>query len=183
MKQLQRPPTVSLAAHITGPDLTSVQGGGWTYGAIAQLYKKVNQHLLYFFPRSGTKTIMERVPRRAIKIESGHPGEWPQHADVGTTLGFVQSAEERQSSMRYVGFLSAHAEEAADKITDKTITENSIVLVTMTRVPKSVAIEQVPEVSRPFVSLDKDGNAVVTGIKEYRWESVGLVPASSQENS
>ncbi len=181
MKTVQRPPTVSLAVEITSPDLTKVHGGGWTYGAIAQLYKRVNQHLLYFFPGSGTKTIQERVPRSAVKIESGHPGMWPANADVASTIGFVQTAEERQSSMRYTGFLSKSSEEAADKIADRTITENSMVVVVMTRVPKSVDIQSVPEVSREFVSLDKDGNATVTGVKEYRWETVGLVPGSSQD--
>lgn len=181
MKTVHRPPTVSLAAEVTSPDLTAVHDGGWTYGAIAQLYKKVNQHLLYFFPGSGTKTIQERVPRSAVKIESGHPGMWPANADVESTLGFVQKAEERQSSMRYTGFLSKSSEEVADKIADRTITENSMVVVVMTRVPKSVDIQAVPEVSREFVSLDKDGNATVTGVKEYRWETVGLVPGSSQD--
>lgn len=170
-------PTVSLAAEVTSKDLTRAQEGGWTYPAIAQKYKDVNDWLLYFFPNSGAKTIQERVPRRAIKIEDGHPMD----GSVSSVFGYVASAEERQSGMRYVGFVSKQHEEIADKITDGTISENSIVLNILERAPKFVAIDLVPEISREFVTLNKDGLAVVTGIKQYRWKSVGLVSSSSQD--
>jgi len=169
---------VSLAADIVSANLTSDESrGGWTYRAIAQVYKTPNDRLMYFFPNSGRKTIKDRVPRAAIKIKNGHPFE----SSVRDVLGFVAEAQERQSGVRYTGFISSTEEEIADKISDRTITENSIELIPLQTVPKPVDIRTVPEISRPFATLDSDGKAILLGVKQYFWDAIGLVAASSQD--
>ncbi len=182
MKQIAMGRRVCLATEVEST-LTKAQNGGWTFLSVAQFYKKVNDRLMYFFPNSGAKTIAERVPRKAIKLHSGHPRGFLMAASVRETVGFVASAEERQSMMRAENFISRTEEEIADKVSDETITENSMEIIILSAVPKVVEIEAIPELAREFASLNKDGKAVVMGVKEFHWKHLGLVSGSSQDTN
>ncbi len=169
---------ISLAAEIVSANLASDESrGGWTYEAIAQVYKKPNDRLMYFFPNSGRKTIRDRVPKAFVKIKNGHP----DGSSVRDVLGFVAEAQERQSGVRYKGFISSTEPEIADKISDRSINQNSIELIPLQTVPKPVDIDTVPEIARRFATLDADGKAILLGVKQYFWDAIGLVAASSQD--
>ncbi len=92
MKHVPTGRQVCLAAEVTSPNLSKAQNGGWTYQAMAQIYKKPNRHLFYFFPGSGARTIKSRVPSKSIKIHDGHPKGHLTDAPVSATFGFVAGA-------------------------------------------------------------------------------------------
>ena len=166
--------TVRLAAQFE--DLTETDAG-WTYSMWAQFYSMINDRAFWFFPGSFAKTIKERVSRNAVKISDGHPFE----PDAANTLGRVVTAEETPRGCRYTGFLTRSSEEAAEKINNGTINENSVHvrIVKADRIERP--LEDVPDSARPWVEITENGLAVITGITEVMWWAVGLVPASSQD--
>lgn len=172
--------SVSLSAHVES-GLTSAQNSGWTYKAMAQIYKTPNDHLMFFFEGSGARTIQLRVPSKSIKIHNGHPAGSQMDASVRETVGFVSEAHEFRTRMEYLGFISKTEEEIADKIADETITQNSMEISVLKSEPKPVDIDTVPEHARRFASLDSDGKAVMLGVREYMWRHIGLVSGSSQD--
>lgn len=171
---------VCLATEVTS-ELTAAQDGGWTFDGVAQLYQRVNDRLMYFFAGSGAKTIRDRVERKAIKLHDGHPRFGAMAASVTGTVGFVSRAEERQNRMLYTAFISSANPEVEVKIRDETINQNSMEIAIVAAVDKAVPLDSVPELQRDFVPIDKDGMAIVLGIREYFWAHLGLVSGSSQD--
>ncbi len=172
-----RPFPVLCSSHLTGDGIRpSDDGKGWIFAMVAAVYGVVNDRIFEFLPRSGAKTIAERVPAGLVALHDGHP----PFKGTSTNLGFLLSAEETETDLRFVAFLSGAEENVAKKIDDRTIKQTSIEMFPIQTVKLTRPLSAIPEHVREFVSLDRDGNANVTGVVEYRLEAVGLVSSSSQ---
>lgn len=171
---------VRLAAGDPGSSVVELEGGGWTFEAIAQVYDTVNDHLMLFAPGSGTKTVDERVRAGRVKIHDGHP----YAAGPSSTLGVVLEAEERSvgagRGLWYKGRLSADAGSVATKLREGIIDENSLELVVLRESRAEVPIDRVPPQARRWCEMSPAGLAIVRRIDEWMWKAIGLVSDSSQ---
>jgi hypothetical protein len=172
---------ISLAAAAAPPKFTQVEEGGWTFDALAQAYDIVNDRLMRFGFGCARKTIKESVPSGRVKIERGHP--WQR--DDRTTVGNVRTASEDKTGsfgpgLYYNGFISKAEGDLVTKMSEKVIDENSLVLFVMQEKVAEVEIEEVPEMARRWAYLTPKGKAEIRQIVEFKWLSIGLLPASSQ---
>jgi len=174
MKPRPEPTRLTLAAQFE--DVTE-NDAGWTFQMWVQFYNLVNDRAWVFFNGSFAKTNRERVPGNRVKIHDGHNREHKGSDNLGRVL----SAEEVPRGNRCVGFLSRSERSIAEKLADQTIDEASVE-VTITKAEEiNRPIESVPERIRPWVRINTEGMAVLTGIREVIWWDVGLVSKSSQD--
>lgn len=154
-------------------EVRDLDDGQFEFEAIAQFWDHVNDHGILFRKGAFAKTIQERVPKGAVKINDSH------RRTVATTLGTVIEAEERDAGLWYKGRLASTSTDAATKLRERHVEENSLEIFVLREQIVTVERADLP-VGGYHLGERPDGSIEVREAQECYWLGIGLCPVSSQ---